>query len=59
MTDYLRIIEQNDEIEKLKNALRICGDALELIIVDVNTTPNAYEAHRRALNIVEELVGNE
>lgn len=44
------------EIERLKVAATLSLNALEMIVADVKTTPNAYEAQRQAIASLKEFV---
>ena len=42
---------------ELENALRQAVKALEMVVVDAKTTPNAYEAARRAITAAKKALG--
>lgn len=48
---------QHDRIETLEAALRQAAEALETVVVDAKTTPNAYEATRQAISAAKQALG--
>lgn len=44
-------------VDTLEYALRQAVEALEMVVVDAKTTPNAYEAARQAITAVKQALG--